>query len=522
MDRNIRLWNPFVNSQCAAELVGHISPIVALALDDPANRLISLSTDAEIRIWDLVSYQCVQALSYRLHKIRGEIHTMIFHPVARVLAVAHAETISYLQFSHAVKGSDDGCAHPKPIRNILYNKRFRQIVTGCSSGLIKVWDMDTGRHSSEFSVREPTRVGEVPNEDELVLSTMTLDHTGCRLITCSPKGTINLWNVSNGQRLNVMSTGDGCEIMTAIHVSQKRHRMIFCGGSTRKVYTFKDVLGDVHLTRYPEDDGWDQSEGPEDDVIALDFCAPNLLASASYDGEIIVWNINSTHVVCRLRPRTRMVRRSSFSVPAAVMDMMRESAVFSLLFLPSRHGIADAVSLVSGGVDGNISFWNVMNGGALGASMQVSKGGVFVPTLATDEKERFLVCGDSTGKLYVWDIRNYLVGNPHRRFSGHFHLEESDEMPLQRAKWTAHNGVVSTLKLITEQDSTYAVVLDSICSCLLLTHSMMVQDYLFGRSRLPCRCFHARRDAHLGARSCSGDRRRARAYGIGQASLRIG
>eukprot|EP00050_Salpingoeca_kvevrii_P002000 m.184649 g.184649 ORF g.184649 m.184649 type:complete len:106 (-) comp10511_c0_seq2:2167-2484(-) len=50
MDRNIRLWNPFVNSQCAAELVGHISPIVALALDDPANRLISLSTDAEIRV----------------------------------------------------------------------------------------------------------------------------------------------------------------------------------------------------------------------------------------------------------------------------------------------------------------------------------------------------------------------------------------------------------------------------------------------------------------------------------------
>ena len=42
-----------------------------------------------------------------------------------------------------------------------------------------------------------------------------------------------------------------------------------------------------------------------DDILAASFDAPSLLATASYDGEIIVWNINSEQPSRRLSQRSR-------------------------------------------------------------------------------------------------------------------------------------------------------------------------------------------------------------------------
>jgi len=44
-----------------------------------------------------------------------------------------------------------------------------------------------------------------------------------------------------------------------------------------------------------------QSRGHSDDVMSVASCPPNLLATASYDGEIIVWNMVSGHDCCHLR-----------------------------------------------------------------------------------------------------------------------------------------------------------------------------------------------------------------------------
>jgi len=43
-----------------------------------------------------------------------------------------------------------------------------------------------------------------------------------------------------------------------------------------------------------------QSRGHSDDVMSAAYCPPNLLATSSYDGEVIVWNMVSGHAFCRL------------------------------------------------------------------------------------------------------------------------------------------------------------------------------------------------------------------------------
>ncbi len=44
-----------------------------------------------------------------------------------------------------------------------------------------------------------------------------------------------------------------------------------------------------------------QEHGHTEDILTIADCQPNYLATASYDGEVIVWNIVSGHVFCHLR-----------------------------------------------------------------------------------------------------------------------------------------------------------------------------------------------------------------------------
>ena len=44
-----------------------------------------------------------------------------------------------------------------------------------------------------------------------------------------------------------------------------------------------------------------QNNGHKEDILSVASCPPNLLATSSYDGEVIVWNMVSGHIFCHLR-----------------------------------------------------------------------------------------------------------------------------------------------------------------------------------------------------------------------------
>ena len=39
-----------------------------------------------------------------------------------------------------------------------------------------------------------------------------------------------------------------------------------------------------------------QNRGHKEDILSVAQCPPNLLATASYDGQVIVWNMVSGHI----------------------------------------------------------------------------------------------------------------------------------------------------------------------------------------------------------------------------------
>ncbi|KAJ3581085.1 hypothetical protein NHX12_017064 [Muraenolepis orangiensis] len=95
-------------------------------------------------------------------------------------------------------------------------------------------------------------------------------------------------------------------------------------------------------------------------------CPPALLATGSYDGEILVWNAVSGHIQCRFRSP-----------------------------IPTEH---------HGHAQGYVNFWSVQNAGKLLCCFKASE--ARITKLITTADGAVLYAADGTGFIYVYDIQN--------------------------------------------------------------------------------------------------------------------
>lgn len=58
---------------------------------------------------------------------------------------------------------------------------------------------------------------------------------------------------------------------------------------------------------------WKGGKQHQDDILAVDFCLPNLLATASFDGEIIIWSLETETLFKRLT-RSHALNQHRFSI----------------------------------------------------------------------------------------------------------------------------------------------------------------------------------------------------------------
>lgn len=45
---------------------------------------------------------------------------------------------------------------------------------------------------------------------------------------------------------------------------------------------------------------------PQEDILCVSYCPPHYLATGSFDGEIVVWNVDTEKVVSRFQSMTKL------------------------------------------------------------------------------------------------------------------------------------------------------------------------------------------------------------------------
>ncbi|XP_050802255.1 WD repeat-containing protein 64-like isoform X7 [Gopherus flavomarginatus] len=421
LDRNIRLWNPYVPGWAIGLLRGHTSPIGFLCIADGNTKLFSVSMDCTVKVWDIEDQSCLLTMIPKANQIRGEMSVCYFSNELRALYLA-ADCLVLLHFQQKEDRLSNSCmSHNEPILCCQYNRPFRQVVSCSEGSAIKVWDLQNGQLVTEV----------YEAHGDAAVTCMALDTSGKRLITGGRDGSLKKWDCSTIRYIHTLKQGTSSDEVTACtYADIYSNRYIISVGWDRKINIFPDLHSEATEGRCPQVDWIDSVEnGHKDDVLCVSFCPPNLVASSSYDGEILIWNLISGHICNRLS-----------AVSQAVMEDGTEDLIINkVTFLQSRsERKMTAASLVSSGPRGYITFWNIFGGGKLFAYFIGSKDRSTLSDMAVSDDDCLLCAADHIGYIYIWNITKYALQGP------------EEEPPALLLSWRAHSCSVTSVAWVSE------------------------------------------------------------------------
>ncbi|XP_077192202.1 EF-hand calcium-binding domain-containing protein 8 isoform X2 [Paroedura picta] len=270
-DPLIRIWNPYVTSSPITQLKGHTTAVTHIMVNRQKNTM-------NIRVWDLLDHFCLQSIHGRNASLGNRpISAAYYHVTANFLACATYMVGVFF----GTETETETKTQEQPVCCVLYNKNFKQVVSGYFSGMISVWDILTGQKTMEF----PTSQGRL-----VEITAMTFDTAERRLITGLKNGTIKLWNFNSGACLAMLPSVDKNEISCIVYLNNK----IFVSGWSRRVTWYLDTKEEEKVIECKH---WKLYHS--DDILSMDSYSNKLLVTASCNGDIVLWNVNSGQAFCR-------------------------------------------------------------------------------------------------------------------------------------------------------------------------------------------------------------------------------
>ena len=411
LDRYVRLWNPYVTSKATSVLKGHNSSVVHIVAH--GEQIISLSKDKVVKIWDTRDHCCIQTIPSRLTDIGSHPITTVFYNKKLQTLLLGSNMLAVLEKKSRWEASntdDEPTSHTKPLCGALYNDLFNQVVSACHGGVVNVWRVDTGEKAIMFTNAHEGHE----------ITAMSFDPTKRRLITGARSGSVKIWNFNNGACLRELNPIDDGEVTGIVCPKQR----IVTVGWNHKITVYRDVRG-------AEDDPpklWNSFH--KDDILAVDCTKSGSMSTASYDGQVTCWNIETGHVYCQLnvnnmyKKRTKSVattlstkedewsnsRRVSrrFTTELRPDDINKHLSVDKILFLRNREMSPDTATLLIS-VEGMVQAWSIQKGLLGQFDVTGNMNDESVLAMKSDEQNHVLFTGDSLGYIKIWDISRYCI-----------------------------------------------------------------------------------------------------------------
>jgi WD40 repeat protein len=439
-DYAVRVWDKYVTARPCAVLDGHVAPICGVVLsvstsnekqnfetaasphdlDGHQARVISVSIDHVLKVWDVSSQVCLQTVM--MHGLprqsRLPPQSLLVNAERGVMFIGSSTLLHYRLMDRKPPQVSDSLSHNCPVSSARFNPLFGQVVTACRGSVVNVWNMKTGEQMVQF--RDAHGDAEV--------TTLGFDRSSRRLLTGASDGSVKVWNFNIGLCLRKLQNVETTEVSGIVEL---KNRAIITAGWWRKLSYFRH--DDDHHLLHPEKSI--QGVGHAEDVQHLEHCGGNVVATCSYDGVIIIWQIDPLSIKRKVQMETASAHPGT------------PTAVEKLQFLDARCRSLGG-TLVSGGSGGWIRFWNIYSGNLVGAFQINSRCAVHrntsktlsVSALATSNTNDVMVTGDSAGEMKIWNIADYCCKQS----------VEAGTPPLLHG-WTAHAGAIVSLQVIEQE-----------------------------------------------------------------------
>ncbi|KAG5338004.1 WDY protein, partial [Acromyrmex heyeri] len=423
----IRIWNPFIPGKANAILLGHRSTICALVVTNAGNRIFSLSKDRCIKIWDVPAVSCIQTYNQLPRELSEYTPMTIVYNTLTCTMIIASVMIAVVVCEHVINEEiSDGYTHTKGVSCVLYNQLFRVIVSTGLDSCIIVWDPWYGRRLRLIShAHSVIRYGQYV---DIEITAACFDDSEQFLVTGARNGSVKMWNYNTGICIRDMMVDYQCEITS---ITWYKNRILCCGWNKHvtELSIFKSDICKKNWTIIHTDD-----------ILCMAARYPQLLATGSYNEELIFWNLETgqpfrKYLVTDVNRRyTRMTNeqkefRKLNEINGSVnqqikkltpcvhqesaLNIVRVTAVRAIIFLAARETKPDVGTLLVALDSGLIQVWtHHPAAGFLGAFSAIHTVGDCATSLATDPENQFFITGHSIGYIKVWLLSNYMLPNP--------------------------------------------------------------------------------------------------------------
>ncbi|CAI5694207.1 unnamed protein product [Oreochromis niloticus] len=450
VDHHVLLWNPCVTSEPVCALGGHTSPVIAVCFLQTKQQLLSYSKDKVLCLWDVSSQLCTHRLAGVFPNIQGDTHPFLFlNEECQHLVLSFNSLLLLLESKREEKKT---CSHEHPVTCVLYNSRFRQVVSSDSASSVIFWLTDTGQKVKQFH----------RCHGDAEISTMALDGTQTRLFTAGADGEVKVWDF-NGRCLHRMNAGLG----RAVRISQVLllKRSILVMGWERNLTVFR-----LHsfLQSTVEPCEWKGGLEHRGAVLCAAFQPPQTLVTGSYHGEIIVWNSSTEKALRKLWPHDEGEDCKKQQEDSDSCD-----AITRLFFIPGRASVttAGAADLVSCGGSGTVRLWSTQRGRLVG-QFTAHEGELGSIVMAVSPCGEYLTTADRKGTVKIWDVKYYCL-TPGEGVN--------KELPKLLSSFHPHLDHVTHLEMCLHGDKLLLLSASSDCS-LALSYLPGETVGLFGQS----------------------------------------
>ncbi|XP_069098438.1 cilia- and flagella-associated protein 337-like [Pleurodeles waltl] len=423
LDLVIRLWNPYVQGWPTGLLRGHLSPIGFLRIADGNTRIYSVSMDSNVMVWNIEDQSCLLNVIPKASSIKGELAACYFSHELRALCIA-TDTMALLQIHNVEEPlSSMLVSHREPVLCCKYIQQSQHVISCSEGSVLKLWDLATGQ--LVFKINDV--------HGGSAVTCMALDPMGTRLVTGGRDGSLKKWDCSANtirhiQTLKQASPMD--EVGDCTYGEICNNRYIISVGWDRRIHIFPDKQDENALKGRNSQSEWSNKmvNGHNEDILCVSSCPPNLLATSCYDGEVLVWNLISGHILCHLN------FLSSMPLEEETDDLI----IKKVIFLRSRAKWKnEAASLVASGPRGCITFWNISGGGKVFAYFLGSSYKSVISDMATTEDDSLLCAADELGYIFFWAISEYALHGP------------EVQPPTLLRSWRAHMSSITSICPVT-------------------------------------------------------------------------
>ncbi|XP_068930063.1 EF-hand calcium-binding domain-containing protein 8 [Petaurus breviceps papuanus] len=277
-DPIILLWNPLFIKKPMWRMKGHQTSVTHVIVNGKSSCIISISKDKNVRLWDIHNFLCFQSFSGKFFALGNHPITSVYFHKANDTFICGTYSIGILSgYLEAQVGSrkieEESTTHHTTVCGVLYSKTFRQVVSGSLNGVVCVWELVTGKKVMEFAATE---------SKDVELTAMVLDELERCLITGMRNGAVKMWNYNIGICLLHFPNPDQMEISGIAHMNG----VFYVAGWSKRIswflYRNKEVV--------PLYDHWPYFH--TEDILCLAKYHRNILGSASYNGDIFIWNVS--------------------------------------------------------------------------------------------------------------------------------------------------------------------------------------------------------------------------------------